>query len=65
VDVTAARTSVFVARGIVAVSLPSRTGSVLLGPGNGIDVSAGATELVVNRWSPARAAALLARFGRQ
>jgi ferric-dicitrate binding protein FerR (iron transport regulator) len=65
VDVTAARTSVFVARGTVAVSLPSRTGSVLLGPGNGIDVGAGTTELVVNTWSPARAAALLARFGRQ
>jgi hypothetical protein len=64
VDVTSSRTSVFVAEGAVAVALPSRRARAVLQPGDGVDVEAGATEIVVKRWSPERAASLLARFGR-
>ncbi|ACA15280.1 conserved hypothetical protein [Methylobacterium sp. 4-46] len=63
VDVTPARTSVFVRRGAVSVSRPSGP-AVTLRDGDGVDVEAGTEPLAVKRWSPERAAGLLARFGR-
>lgn len=63
VDVGAGQTSVFVRRGKVAVRRPSGR-AVVLGAGDGVDVSAGGGDLSVTRWKPARVAALLARFGR-
>jgi hypothetical protein len=63
VDVTAERTSVFVARGRTRVASRSRSGAVELGSGDGVDVTPG-EPLVVRRWPAERAAALLGRFGR-
>jgi hypothetical protein len=63
VDATADKTSVFVARGRVAVQRPARGGpQVVLGPGEGVDVEASGP-LTVKRWAPARVAALMARLG--
>ena len=63
VDATADKTSVFVARGRVAVQRPARGGpQVVLGPGEGVDVEA-TGPLTVKRWAPARVAALMARLG--
>ena len=64
VDVVEGRTSVFVREGQVAVRRPNARGGVTLGPGEGVDVAADRAPLTVRRWSPERAAALLARFGR-
>ncbi len=64
VDVQPERTSVFVVRGKVAVRRTAAKQGVVLGKGEGVDVDAGAAPLRVERWAPARAAALLARFGR-
>lgn len=65
VDVAGGKTAIFVVAGRVAVRRVSGdTRSVSLGPGEGMDVEAGTTPLVVRRWPAARAAALLARFGR-
>lgn len=65
VDVAGTRTSVFVVTGRVAVRRVSgNTRGVSLGPGEGVDVEAGTSPLVVRRWPAARAAALLARIGR-
>ena len=64
VDVGGAKTSVFVVGGRVAVQRPGGARAVTLGPGDGVDVEAGATPLQVKRWSAERAAALLTRFGR-
>ncbi len=65
VDVSGSRTSVFVVTGRVAVRRVSgNIQGVSLGPGEGVDVEAGASPLVVRRWPAARAAALLARLGR-
>nr|WP_246718590.1 FecR domain-containing protein [Microvirga terrestris] len=65
VDVSGTRTSVFVVTGRVAVRRVSgNTRGVSLGPGEGVDVEAGTSSLVVRRWPAARAAALLARLGR-
>ncbi|MGE7416232.1 FecR domain-containing protein [Methylobacterium tarhaniae] len=65
VDVTQARTSVFVEQGRVAVA---RRGSpqeaVTLGPGEGVDVDADRAPLTVRRWPQERVRALLERFGR-
>lgn len=64
VDVTADSTAVFVVRGTVEVH--HRKGSarhVVLGPGEGVDVSPG-TRLTVKTWGASRVAALMARFGR-
>ena len=61
VDVTEERTSVFVERGRVAVRRPGGR-PVELAAGDGVDVAPGTEPLVVKRWAPARAAALLARF---
>jgi ferric-dicitrate binding protein FerR (iron transport regulator) len=63
VDVTAERTSVFVVRGRTRVESRSVSGAVVLGSGDGVDVTPGQL-LVVRRWSAERVAALLARFGR-
>jgi ferric-dicitrate binding protein FerR (iron transport regulator) len=63
VDTTAEKTSVFVARGRVAVRRPARGGpQVVLGPGEGVDVEASGP-LTVKQWAPARVAALMARLG--
>jgi len=65
VDVAGGKTAVFVVTGRVSVRRASRgTGSVTLGPGEGVDVEPGTTPLVVRRWPAPRASALLARFGR-
>jgi hypothetical protein len=63
-DVTAARTSVFVARGAVAVRPPASRRAATLQAGEGVDVEADTTNPEVKRWGAQRAAALLARFGR-
>jgi ferric-dicitrate binding protein FerR (iron transport regulator) len=63
-DVTAARTSVFVQRGVVAVGRQGVRRTVTLRAGDGVDVEGTAGPLAVRRWAPQRAAALLARFGR-
>jgi hypothetical protein len=63
VDATASKTSVFVARGRVAVRRPARgSPQVVLGPGEGVDVEASGP-LTVKRWAPARVTALMARLG--
>jgi FecR protein len=64
VDVTPARTSVFVQRGAVAVRRQGSRQSVTLRVGEGVDVEGIGGPLEVKRWAPQRAAALLARFGR-
>lgn len=63
VDVTPARTSVFVTEGRVRVSRRDGAEPVELGPGDGVDVAPG-VPLRVQRWSRERAAGLMARFGR-
>jgi ferric-dicitrate binding protein FerR (iron transport regulator) len=63
VDVKNGTTSVFVVRGRVAVGRPTSRPTVVLSPGEGVDVTAGTGALTVRRWPPARAAALLARLG--
>lgn len=62
VDAAEGKTSVFVVNGRVSVARPAGGGRVVLGPGEGVDVEATGA-LVVKRWAPARAAALLARLG--
>src|SRR3954447_23016247 len=64
VDVSAARTSVFVRVGAVSVRRPGTPQTVTLGPGEGVDVDSGPTPLQVRRWPAERAANLLARLGR-
>jgi ferric-dicitrate binding protein FerR (iron transport regulator) len=65
VDVSGTRTSVFVVTGRVAVRRVSgNIRGVSLGPGEGVDVEAGRSPLVVRRWPAPRVAALLARLGR-
>lgn len=63
VDVTEAMTSVFVQRGAVGVRRRTGGRGVLLGAGDGVDVTAGRGPLEVKRWSAERASRLLARFG--
>ena len=63
-DVAGERTSVFVVTGRVLVRRASTSRGVVLGPGQGVDVDPGTAPLTVRRWPAARAAALLARFGR-
>ena len=63
VDAADDKTSVFVARGRVAVGRSGAGGpGVVLGPGDGVDVEP-AGPLIVKRWPPARVAALMARLG--
>ena len=64
VDAEAAKTSVFVDSGRVAVRRVANPGQVVLGPGEGVDVEAGTTPLDVKRWGAPRVAALMARLGR-
>ncbi|MDW3222816.1 MAG: FecR family protein [Paracoccaceae bacterium] len=64
VDVSAEVTSVFVLQGEVFVaSTNALNDSVVLGPGEGVDVGADA-DLTVRTWPEERVRALLARFGR-
>ena len=64
-DVTAGNTAVFVEQGVVSVRRSNTgRGAVTLRAGDGVDVQAGGGALQVKRWAPARASALLARFGR-
>ncbi|NDV88477.1 hypothetical protein GTW51_17385 [Aurantimonas aggregata] len=62
VDVEAGATAVFVSRGAVQVAARQGSGTVTLGPGEGVDVRPG-EPLVVRRWPQERVARLLARFG--
>ncbi|TGD99431.1 anti-sigma 24 factor [Methylobacterium nonmethylotrophicum] len=65
VDVTGARTSVFVRQGRVAVARRGAPeASVTLGPGEGVDVDAEQAPLAVRRWPQERVRALLERLGR-
>ncbi|MET0530413.1 MAG: FecR domain-containing protein [Microvirga sp.] len=64
VDVSGAKTAVFVVAGRVSVRRQNSRNEVSLGPGEGVDVEAGTDPLVVRRWPTPRASALLARFGR-
>lgn len=63
VDVDAGVTSVFVVEGSVEVSRRDGPATVLLGPGEGVDVRPG-EPLVVREWPQPRVNVLLARFGR-
>lgn len=63
VDVQEAQTSVFVSRGRVRVAGRRSVSSVVLGPGQGVDVVPG-TVLEVKTWGAERVAKLMARFGR-
>lgn len=62
VDVADAKTSVFVADGRVGVSRRARGRSVVLGPGEGVDVEA-TGPLTVKQWGQPRIDALMARLG--
>lgn len=65
VDVTTAKTAVFVARGRVAVARRNTPAvSVTLGPGEGVDVGEDQAPLDVRRWPQERVRSLLERFGR-
>lgn len=63
VDVDAAETDVFVARGDVSVTRTSDGAQVMLGAGEGVDVIQDGP-LVVKQWGAARVEALMSRFGR-
>jgi hypothetical protein len=63
VDAAATTTSVLVLGGQVTVRRRAGRDRVVLGPGEGVDVAAGAGPLTVKRWPEARVAALLARLG--
>ena len=63
VDVEPGKTSVFVVRGRVGVQRPASDATVVLGPGEGVDVEADGARLTVKRWPAKRVAALLARLG--
>jgi ferric-dicitrate binding protein FerR (iron transport regulator) len=62
VDVTEAKTSVFVADGRVGVSRRSRGRGVVLAPGEGVDVEV-TGPLTVKTWGQPRVDALMARLG--
>jgi hypothetical protein len=63
VDVDRARTSTLVLSGAVAVARRHADQTVVLRPGQGVDVSAGTSVLAAKRWPAKRVKALLARFG--
>jgi ferric-dicitrate binding protein FerR (iron transport regulator) len=63
VDAAEGKTAVFVVHGRVNVGRRTSGGrSVVLGPGEGVDVEASGP-LAVKRWAPARVSALMARLG--
>lgn len=62
VDAESGKTSVFVVDGRVSVARSAGRRSVVLGPGEGVDVETSG-DLVVKRWGAARVAALMARLG--
>jgi hypothetical protein len=66
VETKPGRTSVLVLRGVVEVARAGAGAgsSVLLRPGEGVDVGAGDAPLKANRWARERVKALLARFNR-
>ena len=57
------KTAVFVVVGRVQVQRPTSGDSVLLRPGQGVDVDRGSGPLTVRRWPAARVSALMARLG--
>jgi ferric-dicitrate binding protein FerR (iron transport regulator) len=63
VDAVENKTSVFVVKGRVAVERRAGRQSVILGPGEGVDVEGAAGPLTVKHWPPARVSALMARLG--
>jgi FecR protein len=68
VEVKPDQSSTLVLRGRVAVARKDGTGEVVLGPGQGVDVSTlrstgGPEALTVKRWAPRRVKELLDRFG--
>lgn len=63
IDVGGGKTSVFVVRGSVSVRRQAGDASVVLGPGEGVDVDGGNGPLTVRRWPAARVSALMARLG--
>lgn len=63
VDVQVGKTAVFVVVGRVQVQRPTSGDSVLLRPGQGVDVDRGSGQLTVRRWPAARVSALMARLG--
>ena len=63
VEVNRMRSSTLVLSGQVAVARRRSNASVVLGPGDGVDVTPGTDPLMVKRWAEARVRALLARFG--
>jgi hypothetical protein len=63
-DVSPNRTSVFVARGAVAVRPYASPRTISLRAGDGVDVEPGVATPDVKRWPEPRVAALLLRFGR-
>ena len=65
VEVRPRRTSTLVLSGSVEVTRRNRAReSAVLGPGEGVDVSAGRGPIMVKRWAQTRIDALMARFGR-
>jgi ferric-dicitrate binding protein FerR (iron transport regulator) len=63
VEVRPGQTSTLVLSGSVGVTQRNTRRGVVLGPGEGVDVSAGTGPLVVKRWDQTRIDALMARFG--
>jgi hypothetical protein len=64
IEAKSGRTSVFVQMGVVGVTRAKAAATVVLREGQGVDVDSRGGPLHVKRWSPARIAALLARFTR-
>jgi hypothetical protein len=63
VEVRAARTSTLVISGEVAVSRLHAKQTVVVKPGEGVDISSKAGSIAAKRWPKKRVRALLARFG--
>jgi hypothetical protein len=64
VEVGPRQTSTLVLSGAVGVARRNGWSGVVLGAGEGVDVSAGPGPIVVKRWAQQRIDALMARFGR-
>ena len=62
-EVVKAKTSTLVLAGSVAVTSRRLNEYVVLGPGEGVDISVGDTTLVQKRWGEPRVRALMSRFG--